>query len=241
MMISRAKELVDVSRRLLTGMEGEPSARGVAEVFVEVGGGLNVNGAESAFVGWCGAVGGWFQDDSDSVVRKRKGCESGGGVGECHSEHDEGSGVTFPTTTSGEHAPPTTSPLMRTVSTWRKSMPSVTGIGEGGVRRRDGDKDEGGSTCERGRIAFDEIRSSSSMSMSIGKPIRKPAVRDLAILPTQRVTRYVLLYRGMFFNHHLSLATKKIHSFFLTHRPSCQYSTFIVILSHSGTCRGSSL
>ena len=213
MMISRAKELVDVSRRLLTGMEGEPSARGVAEVFVEVGGGMNVNGAESAFVGWCGAVGGWFQDDSDSLVRKRKGCESGGGVGECHlmiSEHDEGSGVTFPTT-SGEHAPPTTSPLMRTVSTWRKSMPSVTGIGEGGVRRRDRDKDEGGSTCERGRIAFDEIRSSSSMSMSIGKPIRKPAVRDLAILPTQRVTRYVLLYRGMFFNHHLSFATKKIH------------------------------
>ena len=212
MMVSHAKELIDVSKKLLKGMEGEPSARGVAEVFVEVGGGLGVNGAgaENAFVGWCGAVGGWFQDDSTDtqavvdVKRKRKGCESGsGGSGEYHSmisEHEgsgSGCGVSFPT--AGEHAH--TSPLKRTVSTWRKSMPSVTGLGEGGVWRRDRDKDEGGSTCGRGRIPFDEVQSSSSMSMtltSIGKPIRKPAVRDLAILPTQRVTRYVLLYRGMF-------------------------------------------
>jgi hypothetical protein len=215
MMVSQAKELIDVSKRLLKGMEEEPSVRGVAEVFVEVGGGLDVDRAESAFVGWCGVVGGWFQDDladTQAVVdvkRKRKGCENGvggggGGSGDYHlmiSEH-EGSGpdgVTFPiSTTTGEHAH--TSPLMRTVSTWRKSMPSVS---EGGVWRRDRDKDEGGSsTCGRGRMAFDEVRSSSSISMtltSIGKPIRKPAVRDLAILPTQRVTRYVLLYRGMFF------------------------------------------
>jgi hypothetical protein len=216
MMVLHAKELIDVSKRLLKGMEGEPSARGVAEVFVEVGEGLCEDGAESAFVGWCGAVGGWFQDDltdTQSVVdikRKRKGCESVGGSGDYHSmisEH-EGSNpgdVTFPTsTTTGEHAH--TSPLKRTVSTWRKSMPSVTGLGEGGVWRRDKDKDramdkdESGSTYGRGR-AFDEVQSSSSMSTtlsSIGKPIRKPAVRDLAILPTQRVTRYVLLYRGRF-------------------------------------------
>ena len=77
MMVSHAKELVDISKRLLKGMEGEPSARGVAEVFVEVGGSLG----ESAFVRWCGAVGGWFQDDladTQAVVdvkRKRKGCE----------------------------------------------------------------------------------------------------------------------------------------------------------------------
>ena len=211
MMVSQAKALIDVSKKLLKGMEGEPSARGVAEVFVEVGGGLCVDGANNAFVEWCGAVGGWFQDDladTQAVVdvkRKKKGCESGSGGGEYHlmiPEH-EGSGpngVTFPTsTTAGEQAH--TSPLMRTVSTWRRSMPSVTGLGEGSIWKRDRDKDEGGSICGRGRMTFDEVQSSSSISMrsaSNGKPMRKPAVRDLAILPTQRVTRYVLLYRGMF-------------------------------------------
>ena len=98
-------------------------------------------------------------------------------------------------------------------------MPSVAGLGEGGVWRRDKDKDramdrdkdEGSSTSGRGKMAFDEVQSSSSMSTTLsstGKPIRKPAVRDLAILPTQRVTRYVLLYRGMFF-YILPLQKKK--------------------------------
>ena len=32
------KELVSISERLLEGMEKEPSVRGVAEAFVEVGG-----------------------------------------------------------------------------------------------------------------------------------------------------------------------------------------------------------
>ena len=214
MMVTHAKELIDISKRLLKGMEEEPSARGVAEVFLEVGGGFE-DGAESAFVRWCGAVGGWFQDnladtDRHDVKRKRKGCESVGGSGDYHSmisEHESsgpGGGVNFPTstTTTGEHAH--SSPLKRTVSTWRKSMPSVTGLGEGGVWRRDKDKDRAmdrdkDENCGRGKMAFDEVQASSSMSSSIGKPVRKPAVRDIAILPTQRVTRYVLLYRGMFF------------------------------------------
>ena len=256
MMVSHAKELIDISKRLLKGMEGEPSARGVAEVFTEVGGGLSEDGAESAFVGWCGAVGGWFQDDltdtqaAVGAKRKRKGWESVGGSGEYHfmiAEHERSGsgGITFPTasttTVAGEQAH--TSPLKRTVSTWRKSMPSVTGLGEGGVWRRDKDKDramdkdEGGSTCGRSRMAFDEVRS-PSMSMSItGKPLRKPAVRDLAILPTQRVTRYVLLYRGMFF---ISFRCESA-LIFLSCRPSCQYSTFMFNISHSGTCIGSSL
>jgi hypothetical protein len=211
MMLSHAKQLIDVSKRLLEGMEKEPSARGVAEVFVAVGG-LSVD-VESAFVGWCGAVGGWFQDDladtqaAVGVKRKRKGCESVGGSAEYqlmisgHGSSGSG-GVTFPTsTTTDEHAH--TSPLKRTVSTWRKSMPSIPGLGEGGVWRRDKDKedrdkDEGGSSCGPTRTAFDDDPSPSAMP-STCKPLRKPAVRDLAILPTQRVTRYVLLYRGMFF------------------------------------------
>ena len=38
--------------------------------------------------------------------------------------------------------------------------------------------------------------STSSATSSASKARRKPAVRDLAILPTQRVMRYVLLFRG---------------------------------------------
>ena len=192
MMIQYAKELVDVSEKLLKAMEGEPSVRGVAEAFVEVGEGMG--GAESAFVGWCGVVGGWFQDglpisrstQAMIVAKRRRGLS---GDEENHpmiSEHEgsnPGLAVTF---TPTEHAH--TSPLMRTVRTWRRSMPSIAGSGEG----------------HRGRtsptsFAVGYASSISLTSSSNSKPIRKPAVRDLAILPTQRIMRYVLLYRGMSF------------------------------------------
>ena len=247
MMVSYVKELVSVSERLLKGMEEEPSVRGVAEVFVEVGGGAGVGGAESAFSEWCGVVGRWFQDDlADSragyVKRKRKRFKSSVGGGEEHSSEYEGSGPGLgvtPSTSTGEHAH--TSPLMRNVSTWRKSMPSIAGLGESGAWRKDNkdrDKDE---AYGRGRISptFDPVPSSSlwMKSANISKPIRKPAVRDLAILPTQRVMRYVLLYRGMFFI--FSFITTKLKLCF--RRPPCQYLTFIFSFSYSGTCSGSGL
>ena len=202
MMISYVKELVGVSEKLLEGMEREPSVRGVAEVFVQVGcvGGDESKGAESAFVDWCGVVGGWFQDevavsgdtqDGVDVKRKRKRFESS-------EEHHLLSEQESSGSTSGlgatEHSH--TSPLKRTVSTWRRSMPSIAGLGEGGARRRDKDKDEVDSD---GHGQKERMSPTSSISMtSSTKPIRKHAVRDLAILPTQRVMRYVLLYRGMF-------------------------------------------
>lgn len=247
MMVSYVKELVGVSERLLKGMEGEPSVRGVAEVFVEVGG---VDGAESAFVGWCGVVGEWFQDDladtqAANVKRKRKRIASTVGGGEEHplmiQEHED-SGPGLGATATDEHTH--TRPLMRNVSTWRKSMPSIAGLGEGGVwrkdRDKDRDKDEGESTCGRGRMSptLDAAQSSSLKSSSVSKPIRKPAVRDLAILPTQRVMRYVLLYRGSF--SFICLQQKKLKGFFFPCRPSCQHSAVIIILSHNRTCSGSS-
>lgn len=251
MMISYVKELVSISERLLKGMLEEPSVRGVAEVFVEVGG-VGGDGAESALVGWCGVVGRWFQDDlavsgdtQDGVKRKRKrrGSGVGGGVEDRHSisEHEGsnfGLGIslssfpTFCTTTENAH----TSPLLRTVSTWRKSMPSISGLGESGVRRRERDKDEVDSTYGR-RGSMPTIFNAAGASTSSSKPIRKPAVRDLAILPTQRVMRYVLLYRGMVLSCLCSHATN-INDF---PRPSCQYSAFIFILSHCRTCTRSSL
>lgn len=279
MMVSCVKELVGVSERLLKGMEKEPSVRGVAEVFVEIGedvvgeggqvDGDGDKGAERAFVGWCGVVGGWFQDDlavsgdTQAVVgvkRRRKRLEGGVGVGgiggEEHyltSDH-EGSSSGLGVTSSASSSPTTTtehghtSPLMRTVSTLRMSMPSIAGLGEGGVWRRDRDKDRERNKDEgdRGRLSptsftTGAIGSSSSNSMtssSSSKPIRKPSVRDLAILPTQRVMRYVLLYRGMFLPPSLPCQQNTTNTFF---RSSCQYPTFVFILPHSGTCSGGGL
>ncbi|KAF8808150.1 hypothetical protein BYT27DRAFT_6605086 [Phlegmacium glaucopus] len=242
MMVSYVKELVGVSERLLKGMEREPSVRGVAEVFVEVGGGVGVGGqvdgdkgAEGAFVDWCCVVGGWFQDDlvgaGDTAAIKKSRKKSEGGVGVVGEEHhlisdQEGSsnglGVTSPsptstTSTTTEHVH--SSPLMRTVSTWRKSMPSIAGLGEGSVWRKDRDKGREGDHGHghRGRVfstisnSFTSGESGSSWtSSSSSKPIRRPSVRDLAILPTQRVMRYVLLYRDLLANTPPSSSTYPI-------------------------------
>ena len=244
MMISYVKELVGISERLLEGMEKEPSVRGVCEVFVEVGG---VDEAESAFVKWCGVVGDWFQNglavsgDTQVVVNntrgKRKRSESSVGSGGSRdlmiSEHEvlgfSSSLTSAPNGTTTEHAH---TPLMRTVSTWRKSMPSIVGLGDGSVWRRDRDKDDGDSTGGHGHGGkISPTLSAASMpSTSSCKPIRKPAVRDLAILPTQRVMRYVLLYRGMF----LFFATKdEFRSTQHFCRSPCQFPVFIFVLSHS--------
>lgn len=207
MMVPYVKELVGVSERLLKGMEGEPSVRGVSEVFVEVGGGVvdGDKGAESAFVGWCRVVGGWFQDDlavsgdTQAVVevkRKRTRFDSGPAETRLISEH-EGSNSGFassPTST-------TTTPSKRNASTWRRRTLSIG---------RDRDKDEGDSPDRhghrhRGRMSPTSFTPGTSSAISMtstrnSKPIRKPAVRDLAILPTQRVMRYVLLYRDLLAN-----------------------------------------
>jgi len=62
-----------------------------------------------------------------------------------------------------------------TTSGWRRSMPSMPTF--------------------NGPVPL--TPSPSSEVHSPPKPKRNPSVRDLAILPTQRVTRYVLLYRDL--------------------------------------------
>ena len=63
---------------------------------------------------------------------------------------------------------------------------------------------------------------------------RKPSFRESAILPTQRVTRYVLLYKGLYWTYHIyrcSLTVLSCRSFEV-------YSIFIpCVLSGSGSCR----
>ena len=241
MMLSYVKELVGVSERLLKGMEREPSVRGVAEVFVQVGcvDGDESKGAESAFVDWCGVVGGWFQDevavsgdtqDGVDVKRKRKRFESSE---EHHLLSEQESPGSTPGPGAAEHSH--TSPLKRTVSTWRRSMPSIAGLGEGGARRRDKDKDEVDSY---GHEQKERMSPTSSISMAPStKPIRKHAVRDLAILPTQRVMRYVLLYRGMYSFSWYKLRTHSLFTDLLANTPPTSSTYPIVERAVEAACK----
>ena len=92
--------------------------------------------------------------------------------------------------------------LRRSSSTWRKSMPSIAGLGS----------------------------SDPSTTTVATSTKRKTYVRDLAILPTQRVMRYVLLFRGLSFIFSKSLVLMA-HRFGRAYTPN---------LSFKGCRRGSS-
>jgi hypothetical protein len=72
------------------------------------------------------------------------------------------------------------SPLKRSAGTWRKSMPSIANM-------------DMLSSMPHPPPSFNGSFLSRKKTIVAA---RKPPIRDLAILPTQRVMRYVLLYRG---------------------------------------------
>ncbi|CAA7264855.1 unnamed protein product [Cyclocybe aegerita] len=169
LMLHYASEVLRASAGVLAGMEREPGMRGVARAFVD-----RAEEVDGAYVRWCGVVGGWFADGAEEgeeghvVKRKRSRTNhhrtSVPGV---DGEGEEGSGK------EREVASPPVSPLKRTVSTWRRSMPSIPSLGLG------------------------EAHHANESAPPAPRSARKPTVRDLAILPTQRVMRYVLLYRDL--------------------------------------------
>ena len=113
-------------------------------------------------------------------------------------------------------------------------MPSIAGLGDGSVWRRDRDKDDGDSTGGQGHGGkmSPTLSAASMLSTSNCKPICRPTIRDPAILPTQRVMRYVLLYRGMFsFSFFATKEEFKSIQHFC--RSPCQFPIFIFVLSHS--------
>ncbi|KAF8974269.1 hypothetical protein BDZ97DRAFT_1772741 [Flammula alnicola] len=114
---------------------------------------------------------------------------------------------------------PPVSPLKRTVSTWRKSMPSIPSLGLGPGA---GDSHAGGwkREDELRQVEASKRDGHGSTSPTVGKPVRKHTVRELAILPTQRVMRYVLLYRDL-----------------LAHTPSSSNSRVFVERAVEAACR----
>jgi hypothetical protein len=195
LMFHYVAELVRASEGVLADMEKQPSVAGIAEAFVR-----HQEELEAAYVRWCGVVGGWFSTPPDGA-----GVDDGGDLGG-GSVDGHGAVKRRPTAGNvelhGDSSPPV-NPLKRTVSTWRKSMPSIPSLGLGSGSESGGGavSSQHGHLYMRGASKRDEgvvLTTMSPMTVA-GKPERKHTARDLAILPTQRVMRYVLLYRGSSF------------------------------------------
>ncbi|KAF9482457.1 hypothetical protein BDN70DRAFT_427949 [Pholiota conissans] len=194
LMLHYVSDLVRASETVLADMEKRPSVAGVADAFVQRQAEL-----ETAYVRWCGVVGGFFVPHSECAGADE--ADLGGGSVEGHPavKRRRTAGDVEPTTQPlYQHSgPPPVTPLLRTVSTWRKSMPSIPSLGLGTVG------ENGVSVVQHGPGHGNAVwkregdTPSPSPTTPAVKPIRKHSVRDLAILPTQRVMRYVLLYRDL--------------------------------------------
>ncbi|KAK2461407.1 hypothetical protein APHAL10511_005870 [Amanita phalloides] len=171
LMIHYASQLASVSERYLARLEEDPSVLGVATSFL----GLE-EAVEGAFVGWCGVVGGWFEGRgalaavSQAPSPKRR-------LSKGHSEGD------IPTLVY-----PANGGLRRTVSAWRRNVPTMTHMNTSAASQ--------GPSFSSSFLGWRKDRSVLGPGTH-GHQIKRPPVRDLAILPTQRVLRYVLLYRDL--------------------------------------------
>lgn len=157
----------------------DPSAWGVSTAFMAC-----EDDIEAAMVSWCSVVGTFFTNsprhESESAItggkwRLRKSLLSA----------TNNPLATVVEKSSGRSSPASSSP-----------PPLLTLMSEAGSRIRDRQR-----VVEHYWKVFD-YSGAESHSRSKGEhPTRRQSVRDLAIQPIQRVTRYVLLYRGMFYSH----------------------------------------
>lgn len=172
LMIDYASQLAAVSQRYLTRLEADPSALGVATAFLG-----QEEALEGAFVGWCGAVGNWFEATSSPILSPKRRLSKG------RSEEDIPEfGIRAAHTGNGS--------LSRTVNTWRRNVPTMTNLS--GLTSTPSQ----GLTPSFSSSFLNWRKDRSGNGPNTNGHIKKPPVRDLAILPTQRVLRYVLIYRG---------------------------------------------
>ena len=174
LMIHYASQLAAVSQRFLTRLEADPSALGVAAAFLGI-----EEAVESAFVGWCGVVGTWFEAASSPIPSPKRRLSKG------RSEED------IPEFgASAAHAG--NGSLRRNGNSWRRNVPTMTSL-NGSTS-----SPSQGLTPSFSYSFLNWRKDRSANGPSTNGNTKKPPVRDLAILPTQRVLRYVLIYRGLF-------------------------------------------
>jgi len=172
LMIHYASQLAAVSQRFLTHLEADPSALGVAAAFLGVEEPL-----EGAFVGWCGVVGIWFEAPSSPMIPKRR-------LSKGRSEEDIPEfGASAAHTGNGY--------IRRNGNSWRRNVPTMTSLNESTATLSQG------LTPSFSYSFLNWRRDRSGNGPSTNGNTKKPPVRDLAILPTQRVLRYVLIYRDL--------------------------------------------
>lgn len=186
LLLTYLPDLIRASEALLKAFLDDPSAWGVSTAFMAC-----EDDIEAAMASWCGVAGNFF---TDSPTHEGESAIMGG---KWRLRKSLLSATNNPLTTVVEKSSRNSSP------TSSSPPPLLTLMNEAGSRIRDRQRtvehywkvsDDGGpeSHAERPR------RVNSADSRSKGEPpTRRQSVRDLAIQPTQRVMRYVLLYRDL--------------------------------------------
>jgi hypothetical protein len=189
-MLTYLPALLHASEVLLKGLSEDPSAWGVSAAFMGCEDEL-----EAAMVAWSGVAGQFFANKRKSKSWKRMPASRSGS-----SSH-------IPTLQQTQTQVSSSSPPSATTSTYMPILKSKSSVINGGggdgttlppVLVLMGDKlkeeKEDRDRVDKAEALADD--KASSRSDKSRKTERKLSVRDLAIQPTQRVMRYVMLYQG---------------------------------------------
>lgn len=177
-MVPYISALVRASEMLLKCFLEDPSAWGVSTAIV-----ASEEELEATMVSWCAVAGAFFMDADDphssgliSRWRLRK-----------FGMSSPSSSVRKQTSISPTPQLPRMFPMVSTASKVKERMNEDHGAWQHPQPER-----------ERTSVPLQMPESTNSQAPTGQRPSRKLSVRDLAIQPTQRVMRYVLLYRGVF-------------------------------------------
>jgi hypothetical protein len=188
-MLTHVPALVQASEMLLKGFLEDPSAWGVSTTFMACEDEL-----EATMVSWCAVAGTFFTDGDDT--------ESGGLTGRWRL-HKSGTMSGSQTLVSSPSSPVTRQSSVLV----SPQLPSVSSLMNSANRRiKEGQRIGEESWWTGGNVLADsesqalsprKLESGNGRELNNQPSSRRFSVRDLAIQPTQRVMRYVLLYRGM--------------------------------------------
>jgi hypothetical protein len=180
LMLRYVEELVKVSQSYVAQMEGNPSSWGVAAAFLGV-----EEAIDQAFVGWCSEVGTWFDSTRDDAAKTESRAPSS------YARKPSKQNLRYDGNKENEKRgeEETTMGRLRRIGSWKRSLTSISDM----TMNAPNAKKEKSPPPSFSLYGLQQRRNSSK--------VRKPLIRDLAILPTQRIMRYALLYRGELTSH----------------------------------------